>query len=113
MENYEDNFIFDHYTPTYDTFLKSLGLWEYSGSVSKTFVHHQDDQPSQECPKTKVLEDFRCLGGDFVIVSPTLNTYKNAFLLLLLLLLLLRHTMVKKSNPLFGPQGTSVCQGLQ
>ena len=55
--------------PTYDTFLESLGPWEYSGSVSRIFGHHQDDQEGQECPKTGVLEDFGCLDGDFVIVT--------------------------------------------
>ena len=28
----------------YDTFLESLGLWEYIGIVSRLFGHHQDDQ---------------------------------------------------------------------
>ena len=32
------------------------------------FGRHQEDQEGQECPKTGVLEDFGCLGWDFVIV---------------------------------------------
>ena len=70
MEDHEDNFIFDHYTPTYDTFLKSLGLWEYSGSVSKTFVkksnplfthkEHPYVEDSNEKLPPKLSEDHFC-----------------------------------------------------
>ena len=31
-------------TGTYDTFLESLGPWEYIGIVSRIFGHYQDDQ---------------------------------------------------------------------
>ena len=62
------SWVFWHCTPTYDTFLESLGHCEYSGRVYTTFGHHQEDQEGQECPKHGVLEDFGCLDGYFVIV---------------------------------------------
>ena len=34
------------------------------------FGHHQDDHEDQECPKTRVLEDFGCLDGGFDNVTP-------------------------------------------
>ena len=33
------------------------------------FSHQQDDQEAQECPLSSDLEDFGCLGGDFVTVT--------------------------------------------
>ena len=62
--------VFNHFTPTYDTFLESLGRWEYSGRVYRTFGHHQEDQEGQECSKHGILEDFGCLDVYFVIVPP-------------------------------------------
>ena len=41
------------------------------------FGRHQEDQEGQECPKTGVLEDFRCLDGFFVIVPPHMIPFWN------------------------------------
>ena len=60
---------FCHCNPIYDTILESLRPWEYSGSFSRNFGHHQDDQEGQEYPKTGDLEDFWCLDGYFAIVT--------------------------------------------
>ena len=49
---------------------KSLGPQEYSEIVFLIFGHHQEDQEGQECPKTGVLEDFRCLDGVYDIFTP-------------------------------------------
>ena len=40
MGGHEDNFVFTTVTPTYDTFLESLGPWECSRGVSRIFGHH-------------------------------------------------------------------------
>ena len=63
--------------PIYDTILESLEPWEYSGSVYRIFGHHQDDQEGQECPKTGVLEDFRCLDEVFVIEPEHMTPFWN------------------------------------
>ena len=68
---------FCHCNPTYDTFLESLGPWECSGSVSRFFGHHQDDQEGPECPKTGNLEDLGHLDKDFVIVTPHMIPFWN------------------------------------
>ena len=50
-------------------FWNPWGSWECSGSVSRNFGQHHDDQEAQECPKSGDLEDFRYLDGNFVIVT--------------------------------------------
>ena len=62
---------------TYDTVLESLGLWEYSGSISKNFGNHQDDQEGQEYPKAGYLENFGCLDGNFTIATPHMILFWN------------------------------------
>ena len=51
---------------TYDTFLKSLGPWQNSGSVVGPSDHHQDYQEAQECPSNGDSKDFVRLDDDFV-----------------------------------------------
>ena len=60
------------FTQTYTchTFLESLGPWQYSESKFIPFGHHQHDPEGQECPLSGDLEDFECLDGDFVTVTP-------------------------------------------
>ena len=70
---------FFHCNPTYDTFLESLGPWEYSGSVSKIFGHHQDDQERPKCPKTGDFEDLGHLDGNFVIVTPHMRMFWHSW----------------------------------
>ena len=57
--------------------MESLGPGKYSGRVSRFFLHRQDDQVGQECPKTGVLEDFECLDGGFDIVTPYMTPFWN------------------------------------
>ena len=50
-----------------------------SGTVSRIFGYHQDDQESSECPKNGDLEDLGTLDGDFVIVNPIYDTFMGGF----------------------------------
>ena len=68
---------FCHYNPTYNTILESLGPWQYSESIFIPFDRHQDDQEGQECPLSGDLEDFECLDGDFVTVTPHMIPFWN------------------------------------
>ena len=58
MGGHEDNLIFTTVTPTYDTFLESLGPWECSGGVSRIFGHHQDDQEGPQMSKNRQFRGY-------------------------------------------------------
>ena len=68
---------FCHCTPTYDTFLKSLGPWEWPWMVSRIFWLIYEDQDGQKCPKTGDLGDWGRIDWVFVIVTPHMISFWN------------------------------------
>ena len=109
---------FCHCTPTYDTFLESLEAWEYSGSVSRTFRHQQDDQDGQKCPKTGVLalcSHLYVLGsvldglGSLLMFLASFLMILSAYLMCLTTLLLLLKAFLKKARKVVA---TSFCENI-